>query len=115
VPRKGTTNKILLDLTQSLERTKKPAWVAVARRLNRSARQRVTMNLWKINKLTKDGDVVVVPGKVLGDGELDHRVSIAALGFSAEALRKAKGKAECMGIGELARKNPEGTGMVILG
>ncbi|MCL5102283.1 MAG: 50S ribosomal protein L18e [Candidatus Marsarchaeota archaeon] len=49
-------------------------------------RQRTSVNLYKIAKYTKDGDNVIVPGKVLSKGVLDHKVNIAALEFSESAM-----------------------------
>jgi large subunit ribosomal protein L18e len=59
---------------------------------------------------------VVVPGKVLASGELDHEVSVAALSFSKaarEKIEKAKGKA--LTIMELVSKNPKGTKVMLMG
>jgi large subunit ribosomal protein L18e len=49
-------------------------------------RKRVSVNLYKIDKHTKEGDNVIVPGKVLSNGVLSHKVNIAAIEFSAGAL-----------------------------
>lgn len=54
--------------------------VAVPRRRRRS------INLSKININTKEGDNVVVPGKVLSSGKIGHSVNISAIEFSADAL-----------------------------
>ncbi|MCL4372243.1 50S ribosomal protein L18e [Candidatus Marsarchaeota archaeon] len=51
-------------------------------------RKRVNVNLYKINRYSKEGDHVVVPGKVLSMGSMDHKVSIAALEFSEGAKAK---------------------------
>ena len=50
--------------------------------------RKVEVNIWKINKYTKKGEVVIVPGKVLGDGTLDHPVKVAAKAFSESAKKK---------------------------
>ena len=55
-------------------------------------RRRVSVNLYKIDRLTKEGDNVIVPGKVLSEGRIGHGLSIAAIEYSkeaAEALAKA--------------------------
>ncbi|MEM0154426.1 MAG: 50S ribosomal protein L18e [Methanothrix sp.] len=51
-------------------------------------RKRVSVNLYKIDKCTKEGDNVIVPGKVLSVGALSHKVNIAALEFSDTALER---------------------------
>ena len=46
------------------------------------------VNISKIAKLTKKGDTVAVPGKVVGAGTLEHSVTVAALQFSVVAKKK---------------------------
>ncbi len=58
------------------------------------SRIRSTVNLYKINKLTKDGDNVIVPGKVLSVGSMDHKVNISAISYSI-AARSALMDAKC--------------------
>jgi large subunit ribosomal protein L18e len=55
------------------------------------ARSRHSVNIYKINKYTREGDNVVVPGKVLSDGKIDHKINISAIEFSAKALAALKG------------------------
>ena len=62
------------------------------------ARRRASVNLYKIGKYTKEGDNVVVPGKVLSNGEINHKVNIAAIEFSAPALKSLK-EANCKIVG----------------
>jgi large subunit ribosomal protein L18e len=58
---------------------------------------------------------VVVPGKVLGAGNLDHPVSVAAFSFSAEAKSKiSKAKGKCLSISELIEDNPKGSNVKIM-
>ena len=52
---------------------------------------KATVNVGRIAKHTVKGDLAVVPGKVLGAGAIGHKVTVAALGFSASALKKIKG------------------------
>lgn len=73
--------------------------------LSASRSQRPEVNVGKIAQLTKKGDIVAVPGKVLGMGSISHAVTVAARSFSASARKKieaAGGKA--MAIGELETK-----------
>lgn len=66
------------------------------------ARRRASINIYKLNRFTKEGDNVVVPGKVLSVGSMDHSVNIAALEFSKEAYSKLR-NANCniMDIGKM--------------
>lgn len=92
---RGSTNVMIRKLIRKLGKEKKSLWKRVAELLQSPSRKRSYINLYKINKYTKPGDVVIVPGKVLGIGKLDHEVTIVALDFSASAKKKileAKGK-----------------------
>ena len=64
----------------------------LAKILSGPTRKRITKNLDEINKESKEGGTVIVPGKVLGDGELTKKIRIIALGFSESALKKLKDK-----------------------
>ncbi len=91
-------------------------WDAVADELEKPRRQRRAVNISRINRHTKDGDIVVVPGKVLGAGHIDHPVTVAALAFSKTAIEKilnAGGKA--VYLLDLAKENPKGTNIKIIG
>jgi large subunit ribosomal protein L18e len=50
------------------------------------ARSRRVVNIYKINKYSKEGDNVIVPGKVLSEGRMEHKVNITAMEFSSAAL-----------------------------
>ncbi|RLF12677.1 MAG: 50S ribosomal protein L18e [Thermoprotei archaeon] len=91
-------------------------WLDVARRLAKPRRKRISVNLSRINRHTSEGDVVVVPGKVLGAGLLRHPVTVAAFAFTRSARQKileAGGK--CLDIRELVELNPKGSGVKIIG
>ncbi|NCN64893.1 MAG: 50S ribosomal protein L18e [Candidatus Altiarchaeum hamiconexum] len=91
-------------------------WNAVIRELSKSKRNARTVNLWKINKYTNEGDVIVVPGKVLGQGDIDHKVTIAAFEFSEGIKQKAtNNNVRLMSIYELFNENPKGTNVKIIG
>ena len=97
------------------EGKKQPIWSRLADDLGKSRKNRSEVNLDKINKLTKAKDTVVVAGKVLGNGTLDHEVTIACFKMSSTAKDKIeKVKGSVVGIGELVAKNPKGTRVIIL-
>ncbi|HID40996.1 MAG TPA: 50S ribosomal protein L18e, partial [Pyrodictium sp.] len=92
--RTGPTNlivrKTLRALKSAANRNNAPIWRYVAELIDKPRRLRVEVNLSKINRYTQRGDVVVVPGKVLGAGNIDHPVTVAALGFSSQAVEKTR-------------------------
>ncbi len=81
-------NGILSSLSADQKQGK--VWNRVNELLLVPSRERISVNIYKINKNTKEGDVIVVPGKVLSTGEMDHKISIAALEYSAAAAEKMK-------------------------
>ena len=113
--RRKFTNIVLRKTLDELRKTKTPFWRRVEELLSRPARERVVVNLSKINRYAREGDVVVVPGKVLGAGELDKKVTIAAFSFSYTAIEKitqAGGKA--IHISELVKENPKGKDLKVI-
>ncbi|MBO3800295.1 MAG: 50S ribosomal protein L18e [Candidatus Brockarchaeota archaeon] len=90
-------------------------WKSVEKMLSRPRSRRVEVNLGKIARLTKPGDRVVVPGKVLGGGNIGHSLTIAALSFSSAALTKLKA-AGCtvMRIDEFTKIERDGSGVKII-
>lgn len=91
-------------------------WKAVAKNLNKSRRCGHKVNLYRIEKHVKPKETIVVPGIVLGLGEITKPVSVAALKFSKSAEEKIKkAGGTCMSIQELFEKNQKGKGVRIIG
>jgi large subunit ribosomal protein L18e len=104
----------LIRITLMLKKQKKPFWLAVANLLLKPRRKKVAVNLTKINKLTKANSFVIIPGKVLSSGDLEHNVTIAAFSSSKEAQEKVKAKGKIITIEELLKQNPQGKNVKIL-
>ena len=91
-------------------------WDRIADDLELPTRQRRIINVSKINRYTKANETIIVPGKVLGSGVVNHNVHVAAWAFSESAkkrIEQAKGK--CVTINELIKSNPKGKDVRILG
>jgi large subunit ribosomal protein L18e len=69
----------------------KGLWKRVLKLSEVPARSRKTVNLYKINRYSKEGDSIIVPGKVLGEGQMAHKISITAMEYSARALSSLRG------------------------
>ncbi|MBP2132102.1 large subunit ribosomal protein L18e [Methanomicrobium sp. W14] len=92
-------------------------WREIAKRLEAPSKNFAEVNLGKINRYAREGETLIVPGKVLGSGILDTgvSVSVAALNFSDAAASKIKdAKGTCMTIEDLVKTNPEGKKIRIL-
>lgn len=106
---------IVKELRQESKRSSAKIWKAVAEMLSSPRRNIAEVNLSKIERYAKNGDDVVVPGKVLGAGRIEKKVGVAAVSFSNAARQKIKNAGgKCTSIGELIKKNPKGSGVKIL-
>jgi len=98
-------------LIRQLENTKILIWKEVASILKAARRARPEANLAHINRIVKDGDVIVVPGKVLGNGALEHKnLTIGALAWSESCAEKAKAAgAKLLSLPQLLEEHPNGS------
>jgi large subunit ribosomal protein L18e len=113
-------NPVLRETIEKLNlasiESKAPIWKAVAGLLNSPSRRRHEVNLYLLERNLEKRQVAVVPGVVLGEGEITKPVTVAAMKFSGEAekkIRKAGGS--CLTIAELLEKHPKGERVRILG
>ena len=83
-------------------------WKRIATELERSTRSRREVNVYKLDKYAKEGETIIVPGKVLGSGNLSKKITVAALSFSDSAKDKiTSNKGEALSILEIMKKDPK--------
>jgi large subunit ribosomal protein L18e len=106
---KKLKRKTNTELVQSIIISKKnKGWLRTAQMISTPRRKRLSVNLEEINQVAKDGEIIIIPGKVLSMGEIDKKIKICALGFSQIALDKLKkSKTEICTIADEIKKNPE--------
>ncbi|HZD12401.1 MAG TPA: 50S ribosomal protein L18e [Candidatus Binatus sp.] len=119
VKRAGPTNPELLQtigyLRSAGRKYQVPLWLTVANYLAKSRRSRIVLNLGQVSRHVKEGDIVVVPGKVLGSGDPNGKVTIAAYKFSPKAIVKVgKAGGRCIPLTRLIEENPQGTNVRLL-
>jgi len=114
------TNPMLISLIQELKKQSNEKdialWKDIAIRLEKPSKNWPEVNLDRISRYTNEKEIALIPGKVLSDGDLTKKVSIAAWSFSQKAeekIKKAGGKT--MTIEELMKSNPDGKNIRILG
>lgn len=84
-------------------------WRTLYNDLQTVRRDRPTVNVGDLQRLHSRGRMMVVPGKVLGDGIVVDKLDVAAVGFSTQARAKIEGKGgQCLTIEEFMEKNPTG-------
>ena len=90
-------------------------WKELARRLDAPSSNYAKVNLSRLNRYTNSGDVVIVPGKVLGAGSINHPISIGALSFSENARLKLLAAAgTVVTIDEIIKGSPTGSDVKII-
>jgi large subunit ribosomal protein L18e len=107
--------KLISDLKAKSREQNVGIWRDIAERFEKPTKHFAEINLSKINRYSKDNETIIVPGKVLGSGNIDHPVTVAAFNFSMTAeqlIMSAQGK--CMSIEQLMQTNPSGKGVRIL-
>ena len=60
-------------------------WLKIAGLLSTPRKKHKTMNLKDINEISKEGETIIIPGKVLSQGEINKKIKITALSFSQKA------------------------------
>jgi large subunit ribosomal protein L18e len=107
---------LIRDLKKNAQESQTELWRDLAKRLSTSKRSRVAVNVSRLNRYTKDGETVLVPGKVLGSGKASHPLNVAAFTFSDVAKSKIqKAKGNCLSIRDLMKKNPTGKNVKVMG
>lgn len=109
-------NNAIYTLKQAYKKSKARIWLAAIEYLLKSRSRRPAVNVGKISRLTKEDDLVLVPGKILGGGIISHKITIGAYSFSDKALwkiQKAGGKA--MSLKDFIEKFPDGKGVILIG
>jgi len=93
-----------------------PLWRSLAKKLERSNKRRIHVNISLINRHSEPNDLVVIPGKVLGSGKLDHPVSVSAFRFSKVAKQKIEDSGgRCISFSTLLSENPTVSRVRMLG
>lgn len=108
------TNPVLLETIETLEEQDANIWEDVAENLGKVNRRRPEVNLSDIERVTEEGDTVVVPGKVLGSGVLSKEVNVAAFKASNNAKNKINENGEFKFIRDLLDENPDGSEVKIV-
>jgi large subunit ribosomal protein L18e len=114
-----TTNPELISLIRLLKKQSREKqagiWLDLAEYLSKTRSQRVAVNLSRVNRNTKPSDIIVIPGKLLGSGSINHPVTVASFSASEKAKEKlTAAKAKYISIPELLEENPKGSNVRII-
>lgn len=109
-------NALIKDLRKKSWENKAPIWKDIARRFEKPLRNWSEVNVSHIARVVKSNEIIIVPGKLLGTGNIDIPVTVAAFSASEAAkvkITKAGGK--IISIRDLMNSNPKGKGVRIIG
>jgi len=114
------TNQVVIrmarDLKKASTKNDAPIWAKLAEYALKPSVARRDINLYKIGQLTKENDTVVFPGKVLGTGNVPHKITLCSFSISSSAASKIiENGGKIISYTELIEKNPTGKGVVLLG
>lgn len=110
--RKKTNNELVETIRLAI---KNKHWIQIAHMLSGPTRKYARLNLSEIDKDSKIGDTLIIPGKVLSKGELTKKIRICALSISKQAEEKLKqAKSEFFQLSHEIKKNPKAEGIKIL-
>lgn len=105
--------KINPELVETIQLAKKSN-LEIAKLLSGPTRKRIKKNLEEINEKAKENETIIIPGKVLGQGNINKKIKIIALDFSESAEKKLKKvKCEIRTIKQELEKNKKLEGRVL--
>jgi large subunit ribosomal protein L18e len=103
------------SLRRAAKRSKAPIWRALEQ-LRRRRGSRREVNIGRLTGVTKAGETIVVPGKLLGTGSLGHKLTVCSFSLSEAAARKViAAGGRVITLEDLIKKHPDGRGVRIIG
>ena len=81
-------SNMIKDLKQASQKNEASIWSRLADLAIKSSSSKRVVNLTRINRITKEDDVLFVPGKVLGTGNLSHKITLCSFSMSTAAANK---------------------------
>ena len=104
------------DLKQASKKNEAPIWSKLADLALKPSSSKRTINLTRINRITKESDILFVPGKVLGTGNLSHKITLSSFSMSTTAKNKIiQSGGNIMIYSDMIKKFPTGKGVIIFG
>src|SRR5574341_2542895 len=103
-------------LRSAAKKTKAPIWKDLERRVAGPRSNKSEVNLGTLAQVTKANEIVMVPGKILGTGNIGHKLTVCAFSISESAARKiGQEGGKVIALEDLIKKHPEGKGVRIIG
>lgn len=104
------------ELKKAGNKNEAPIWSKLAKLAIKPSSSKRTLNVNRINQITKENDMIVFPGKVLGTGNISHKITISSFSISNSAAQKIMDAGgQIIEFSEMIKKSPTGKGVVFLG
>jgi large subunit ribosomal protein L18e len=103
-------------LRRAFKKNKAPIWRALEREHAPPRPNRRDLTIGTLAEKTAAGQVIVVPGKLLGSGEIGHKLTVCAITISESASKKIiPGGGKLVSLSRLVEQFPEGKGVRLIG
>jgi large subunit ribosomal protein L18e len=113
---KSMSSETTWILRKAFKSKRAPIWKHLENKLANSRSRASEVNISKLASVTKEGETIIVPGKILGSGKINHKLTVCAFSMSLKAAKKLY---DCGGkivtIADLTQSYPEGKGVRIIG
>jgi large subunit ribosomal protein L18e len=104
------------ELRRAARENSAPIWSAAADRLERARHQVTPVNVGHLDRLVAAKETILVPGKLLAEGELHQPLTVAAFGWSEGAQTKVHAAGgQLVTIHDLLKSRPDGAGVRLFG
>jgi large subunit ribosomal protein L18e len=96
--------------------SKKPVYKRALKMLSKKVNLLAEVNVGKLDTLSTDDGVLLVPGKVLGEGYVTKKMHVGAVAFTASAVQKINSAGgEALLMKDFVAKFGEGKGVALVG
>lgn len=108
--------KMVKELKQASAKNKAPIWSNLAEMAQKPGIAKRVVNIGRLGSVTKENEVIVVPGKVLGTGNISHKITLCCFSISTAAAKKIQSAGgKIINHSDVISKFPTGKGVRIIG
>jgi large subunit ribosomal protein L18e len=96
--------------------SRKPVYRQAVKMLSRKTNRLVEVNVGKLDNMSSEGSVLLVPGKVLGEGDVTKELHVGAVAYTTSAAQKiSSAGGEALLLKDFVAKYGEGKGVLLVG
>jgi len=107
---------LIKEFRQASKKNKAPIWAKLADLAVKPSSSMRVVNLTRINKITKNNDILFVPGKVLGTGNISHKITLCSFSISTSAAKKIiQSGGAILKSSDMIQKYPTGKNVMLIG